>query len=389
MWKYSAPIMAKALFKYTTDIKKNKATFILTGYISDETNNGAEFLQEFREAEKKYKNITVHIINLYGGQISQGNVIARVIKQSKSKTTTITEGISASMGVPISLAGNYKRLMIEKSRLMLHRATMSGTGNADQLRENAKLAEEMENELAEDIAGIINKDAQFVKDNWFNKGDTYLSAHEAKKAGLVHDVIPGEIENDLPEDLLKSDSLEAGTVAMFYANQLDNQHQTKQKKMEKLPLMVANLKIANPKFEAETVEAVAAEMKAQAEALVQARATNEQLAEKLQAEKNAKAVALIESALDANKITKKQEEHYLKFAKTDFDGCKAVLDEITPHVPASARMGKENNGPDPYKDFDFAKFQTEKPEELARIKAEDPDRYKALFKAQFGTEPNL
>ena len=94
--------MAKALFKYTTDIKKNKATFILTGYISDETNNGAEFLQEFREAEKKYKNITVHIINLYGGQISQGNVIARVIKQSKSKTTTITEGISASMGVPIS-----------------------------------------------------------------------------------------------------------------------------------------------------------------------------------------------------------------------------------------------------------------------------------------------
>lgn len=381
--------MSKPVFKFIADQKGKKATFILTGFITNEDNNGAEFLQEFRKAEETYKNITVHIINLYGGQINQGNVIARVIKQSKAKTTTITEGLSASMGVPISLAGNHKRLMIKRSRLMLHRATISGNGNADQLREHAKLADEMETELAEDIGSLINKDAQFVKDTWFNKGDTYLSAEEAKKAGLIHDVIEGDnITEDLPESILKAPEKEA--VAMFYAAQIDNQNQkSKSKEMEKLPLMVANLKIANPEFSADTPEAVEAEIKVQAKALVEARKLATELTEKLEAEKDAKAVALVDSAKKAEKLTEAQVESYVKFAKSDYDGCKAILEAAAPHVPASQRMNNGQGEEDAFKGWDFAKFQKENSKELERIKAEEPDRFKALFKAQYGKEPVL
>lgn len=377
--------MAKPKFKMTTD--GNKATFIITGILSDDENNGADFLQAFREAEKEYKEIVIHIINLYGGHVDQGNVIARVIRQSKSKTTTITEGLSASMGVPISLSGNHKRYMIKRSRLMLHRATVDGYGNSDELRETAKMLDGVEKELAEDIAKILGKTAEFVKKEYFNQGDKYLTAEEAKAAGFIHEVIEGELKDDLPKNLLKNPKRE--DIALFYANQIHKSN-PKTEEMEKLPLMVASLQLANPEFKGETPEAVASEMKAQAEALVKARKDNKELSDKVKAAEDDKAVALVESYKEKLNLGEKQIEHYTKFAKTDYDGAKAVLESTAPHVPASARMTPEGSEEkEQYKGWDFAKFQKEAPKELARMKSEEPDRFKELFKAKFGNEPNM
>lgn len=103
----------------------------------------------------------------------------------------------------------------------------------------------------------------------------------------------------------------------------------------------------------------------------------------LTAANDAQAVALVEGAEAAKKINAAQKEQFLKLAKSDYTGTKAILDGMTAHVGVTAQLNNTNSngtGEDKYKAWSFAKLTKEAPKELARIKAEEPERYGKLLK---------
>lgn len=111
---------------------------------------------------------------------------------------------------------------------------------------------------------------------------------------------------------------------------------------------------------------------------------------KLSAEESNKINSLVDGAVAAKKIKADQKDHYLKLAKSDFESTKAIIESLAPHVTISEQLNKGGNGnigegekKDMYAGWDFRKLSMEAPAELARIKSEDPDRYKALFNAAF------
>lgn len=355
----------------------------ITGYISKDENNSAEFEAKLKELESKYKKITINVVNLYGGSTYQGVVIHDAIKDCKAETVTVTKGLSASMGVPISLAGD-KVVMMKHSRLMMHRVQVMGAvGNSDDIKALAENIAQVETELVNIIhsrleKGGVDKDTEWIRNNWFNKGDTYLSATQAKKAGLVDEVIEGEISKSVPKNMLT----EPKAVVAFYEEQI-NPSINKTNEMKDVAILVSALKIANPKFEATEASQVASEITAQANQLKEANDKVKELESKLEKADEDKAKALVDSAQEANKITEAQNAHFLKMAKLDFDSIKAVLDGMTPHEPISGKF-KGGEGKDPFAGFDFDKYQKEAPEELRRIKSEEPERYAELQNAYLG-----
>lgn len=104
----------------------------------------------------------------------------------------------------------------------------------------------------------------------------------------------------------------------------------------------------------------------------------------LTAANDAQAVALVDGAEAAKKINAAQKEQFLKLAKNDYAGTKAILDGMVAHVGVVTQLnnggqGSEASGADKFKDWTFARLTKEAPKELARIKTEEPDRYKTLL----------
>lgn len=355
------------------------AKMIITGYISSEDNNGAAFEQAIDELAEKNDTIEIHVINCFGGSTYQGMVIHDAIKNCKAKTITITKGLSASMGTPISLAGNHGVYMAKNSRLMMHRAIAGKAGNADELRAEAENLENVENELAEVIAAKCGKDVAFVKDNYLSKGDLYMTAIQAKKAGLIDDVIDGHIK-DVPQNILKANSPQA--IADYYQSQIKENRNPNINTMKDIAIAVSALQVANPEFKASNESEVIAEITAQGKLLKSANKKITELEAKVQKSEEDKAIALVEAAKESDKIDANQKDHFEKLAKQDYDSVKALFDGMESHEPASRRFNP-GGGKDPRADWNWDKFSKEDPRALAEIKEKDPDRYNELYNAKF------
>lgn len=108
-----------------------------------------------------------------------------------------------------------------------------------------------------------------------------------------------------------------------------------------------------------------------------------ELSNQLNAEKTNKVTDLIESAKKAGKITADQVEKFTKLANADFESTKSIIESITERktIAASLNQGGANAGANAnkFEGWDFKRFQKENPTELARIKANEPERYKELY----------
>ena len=155
-------------------------------YIFDEIGTFGLTAQSFIEEIKSYKDTPMSLhINCVGGDVFEGMAIYNVLKKRTAKTTVYIEGIAASMGSVIALAGD-EVVMAENSLFMIHNAWGGAMGEATEIRKTAALLDKISGEIADIYTKKTNLPYNRVKE--MMDEETWLSADEAYSLGFIDSI---------------------------------------------------------------------------------------------------------------------------------------------------------------------------------------------------------
>lgn len=155
-------------------------------YIFDEIGTFGLTAQSFIEEIKSYKDTPMSLhINCVGGDVFEGMAIYNVLKKRTAKTTVYIEGIAASMGSVIALAGD-EVIMAENSLFMIHNAWGGAMGEATEIRKTAALLDKISGEIADIYTKKTNLPYNRVKE--MMDEETWLSADEAYSLGFIDSI---------------------------------------------------------------------------------------------------------------------------------------------------------------------------------------------------------
>lgn len=142
----------------------------------------------FLEADDPDKDIQLYI-NSPGGSITAGMAIYDTMQYIKPDVSTICVGMAASMGAFLLGAGaKGKRYALPSSEIMIHQPLSSGiSGQATDIKIASDRIIQMKENLNKIMAKYTGqKLAKIQKDT---DRDFFMSSSEAKKYGIVDDVI--------------------------------------------------------------------------------------------------------------------------------------------------------------------------------------------------------
>jgi ATP-dependent Clp protease protease subunit len=159
----------------------------------------------FLEAEDPEKDINLYV-NTPGGSVTAGLGIYDTMQYVKPPINTICLGQAASMGAFLLTAGTKgKRFALPNARVMIHQPMGGFQGQATEIdihaREILKIRERLNEIMAKHTGQPLEKIAQDTERDYF------MSAEEAKRYGLIDEVITR------PPKLLKAVSGDAGKDA--------------------------------------------------------------------------------------------------------------------------------------------------------------------------------
>ncbi|PIT60096.1 ATP-dependent Clp endopeptidase proteolytic subunit ClpP [Snodgrassella alvi] len=161
----------------------------MVGPVPDETANLVVAQLLFLESENPDKDISLYI-NSPGGSVTAGMSIFDTMNFIKPDVATLCLGQAASMGAFLLSAGaKGKRFALPNSRVMIHQPLISGGlgGQASDIEIHARELLKLKKQLNEHLARHTGqKLAQIEKDT---DRDNFMSAEEAKKYGLIDEVL--------------------------------------------------------------------------------------------------------------------------------------------------------------------------------------------------------
>ncbi len=141
----------------------------------------------FLEAEDPKKDIKMYI-NSPGGTIYDGFAIYDTMQHLKCDVSTYGMGLQASMGAFLLSSGaKGKRFLLPNATVMIHQPSAGTRGKVTDMEIDLKEGLRLKKRLTEILAKNCGKTyEQLEKDQ---DRDYWLSADEAKKYGLVDEVI--------------------------------------------------------------------------------------------------------------------------------------------------------------------------------------------------------
>ncbi|MCK9446704.1 ATP-dependent Clp endopeptidase proteolytic subunit ClpP [bacterium] len=159
----------------------------LAGPIDDHVANTIVAQMLFLASKDPKKDIQLYI-NSPGGSVTAGLAIYDTMQYIKCDVSTVSIGMSASMGALILAAGaKGKRYALPNSEILLHQVMGGAKGQASEIEITAKqilrIKEQMNKIMAKHTGQSLNRIAQDTD------RDFYLSAEEAKAYGVVDEVI--------------------------------------------------------------------------------------------------------------------------------------------------------------------------------------------------------
>lgn len=158
----------------------------------------SDFVADLMRLAKTCTLIKVRI-NSNGGDVFEGIAIFNAIRNCAVDCYTYIDGIAASMGSVIAMAGK-KVFMSKYARLMAHKPSGGAWGNADELRRVADEIDDVEQILSDVYVSKTGLSKKQVGDQLLNGTDVYLNAAQAKKLKLVDDIYDGD-QIDVPETI--------------------------------------------------------------------------------------------------------------------------------------------------------------------------------------------
>ncbi len=159
----------------------------LGGLVNDTSANLVIAQLLFLASQNQEKDIKLYI-NSPGGSVTAGLAIYDTMQHVKPEISTICVGLAASMGATLLAAGaKGKRYALPNSEIMLHQVAGGASGMASDIeitaRQILKIKEKINLILADHTGQKIDKIAQDTD------RDFYLSPEEAKKYGLIDQVL--------------------------------------------------------------------------------------------------------------------------------------------------------------------------------------------------------
>jgi ATP-dependent Clp protease protease subunit len=165
---------------------KDRIIFVGTA-IDDDVSNLIIAQMLFLQSEDAEKDISLYV-NSPGGSVTAGLAIYDTIQFLKCDVATYCVGQAASMGALLLAAGAAgKRYALPNARIMIHQPWGGAQGQASdvsiQAREILRLRERLNAILSNHTGKPVE---QIEKDT---DRDNFMSADEAKKYGLVDEVV--------------------------------------------------------------------------------------------------------------------------------------------------------------------------------------------------------
>lgn len=360
--------MVELHIKYGVNAKAEQV--IISGVISADENNSADVLSAIEKASVSNPQLTVRLMNLYGGSVYEGLAIYNIIKERG--LNTYAEGIVASMGSIIFCAGK-ERIMGKNATILTHKASTKAEGSAEAIETLAKQIKILDEQMAEVYAEATTMTKEEVVAKLMPEGkDVYLSASDALAMGIATRIEEGEVKAAAPKNILVNSNIKA--VVAFYERQIKESNNTT---MKNLPVFVA-IAALNLTQNADEDKLLAA-VQALAEKAEKLQAENEKYKADAKAAHEARVKALVSGAVKAGKITAKQEPVYMELATKDYDNTAVALEAIKVHESLSDQLDKQKaqNGED-RSQWSYADFQKKDPKALVKLKAENPDEFNRL-----------
>jgi len=125
------------------------------------------------------------IINSGGGNVVQGLRLFDAIKNNVYPVTTVANGLAASMGIILLVAGKTIQAT-EHSVLMIHQLSAGAQGKYFELQGHMKFWTDLQGKLASLL--VENTKAKKEDIEKFMSGETYMLANEALKLGIIHSI---------------------------------------------------------------------------------------------------------------------------------------------------------------------------------------------------------
>lgn len=179
---------ARSWFSIQAKAESDQADVLIYDYIGWGGVTAADFAKELKAITAKTINVR---INTPGGDVFDGLAIFNSLKDHGATIKVKIDGIAASIGSIIAMAGE-QITMGESSFLMVHHPWALAIGNAADMREMAATLDK----IGDSLAGIYAARAKVTKEQaktWMDE-ETWFTADEAKAAGLA-DVVQGHGES--------------------------------------------------------------------------------------------------------------------------------------------------------------------------------------------------
>ena len=176
-------------FDYGLDIESN---IIL---VQDEISQGMVFdtiskVRLLRKINKDLKSVTI-LLNSPGGDVVETLALIdyiRTIKENEGIDTNIVCRGSAMSAAALLLAcGTGLRAASKHSKVMVHQLSTMNFGKLEDVKSNAKFAEQLEDDCNTLMAEVTKKDKEFWKEN--QRSDYFLGAQEALELGIIDKII--------------------------------------------------------------------------------------------------------------------------------------------------------------------------------------------------------
>jgi len=173
---------------------ENSVDILIYGVIGDswfeESVTSRKFFADFKAMEKEYARINIRI-NSPGGSVWDGLSIFNTIRNSEAETHTYNDGLCASMGAAILMAGKTVHAA-DNSLMMIHSPSTGAWGNAKDFKQVMEALDKVQEGL---IACFTNrntsKTADEIKTAYFDYSDHWLTADEAIGENFVDEIEKG------------------------------------------------------------------------------------------------------------------------------------------------------------------------------------------------------
>ncbi len=356
------------------------AEILLYGSIGASSKNATnDFISQFKSLESQHKQINVRI-NSTGGDVFDGITIYNTIKNSQADVHIYVDGLAASMASVVALAGK-KIFMSRFAQLMLHKVSGNVNGDSEKLRETASLMDEVEQSISEIYATRTGLSVDEVNNKFLQRGkDTWLNAKQALQNNLVDEIFDGFVSKPTVSN-------DAEQLWNYYNLQIQNSLNTND--MELKVALINQLGLQESATETDIFNSLQSQTKVINDLKTENQSLTAQITDfqnQLATSQKQKVKDLIDNAVQSHRITEEQRSVYTTLAEANYDATKIALNAIKPYKSITSQLITDDAANE-YKTF--KEYQEKDPDALASMKVNDPAKFTALFKKEFGTSPKL